>query len=722
MMRAIVSIFFLGIFFQCTITVAQEAGPSVGDNFVFFVDSPNLLVPNVFRGYTVGDPLGAGNKVIQFPPGRFGWGGFQFIDTVGVDMSENREDGDVLYLRLFVDPKNKGQEKIQISFEDKTDGTNADIPFRLVWRVPEHYRNGIWHTLQIPLPPATYTELEEAKTAGMLDSLANYWKYAGGRSGTGIGVALEDELGPDTSHRSDLWREFEWSNVWRFGFHWDNNSGTGGPVYFDDVYIGKPGLDLSTALAVPDAMTNVSFESSMDGNRVSWMHIDPNLGGYNVYGSLQPITDVKADGVSLLESISFRAESFELVHRFPLIHPSHAPGTVYYAVTPLSLFSVENTDISQSIGAVTNPNISTQAYITQLTREEGNQINANLVAGNVTGTGFPDWLAPFVVDSTHSTIDFGTEFLDNDKDLSAKIWAGYTLENDLFVYAEVMDDVVTIADASIEADQIWKYDSIEFGWGNYDVRDTDGGSILLGSSHIYGMRGALADYLFRISGSRDGTQDGFTANVFVEWSIEDEPEGSGAAYDVLVDGDQTIIGWKILARIPLDAIQNIAKEDSVLSPPMGTEIRYIPLNITLNDRDNGERNVQRHWSIRDSAISQWYRRPFRWMTVAMAGRLTVTSVELVEELPRTIMLEQNYPNPFNSFTTIQVILLESHILTLQVYDILGRSVATLIDHQPMLAGSYSVPFNAQGFAPGLYFYRLGTGGSAVQSRNMILVK
>ena len=83
-------------------------------------------------------------------------------------------------------------------------------------------------------------------------------------------------------------------------------------------------------------------------------------------------------------------------------------------------------------------------------------------------------------------------------------------------------------------------------------------------------------------------------------------------------------------------------------------------------------------------------------------------------------LEQNYPNPFNPTTNITYVLPKAENVSLKVYDVLGREVATLVN-EVKPAGAYTVPFNASNLASGVYFYKLQSG-SFVQTKKMMLVK
>lgn len=90
------------------------------------------------------------------------------------------------------------------------------------------------------------------------------------------------------------------------------------------------------------------------------------------------------------------------------------------------------------------------------------------------------------------------------------------------------------------------------------------------------------------------------------------------------------------------------------------------------------------------------------------------------ELPTTFALEQNYPNPFNPTTTINFELSKTTHVKLEVFDALGRRVATLVDDQ-RVAGAHSVEFNARSLASGVYMYRISSG-TETQLKIMTLLK
>ncbi|MCI0707265.1 MAG: T9SS type A sorting domain-containing protein [Ignavibacteriae bacterium] len=106
---------------------------------------------------------------------------------------------------------------------------------------------------------------------------------------------------------------------------------------------------------------------------------------------------------------------------------------------------------------------------------------------------------------------------------------------------------------------------------------------------------------------------------------------------------------------------------------------------------------------------------------AISSYSIVTGIEEISNTaPTSYMLEQNYPNPFNPSTVITYSLLKSGNVSLKVYDILGREVATLVDgHQN--AGSYRVQFDASGLSTGMYLYRI-SAGDFHEVRKMTLTK
>jgi hypothetical protein len=102
---------------------------------------------------------------------------------------------------------------------------------------------------------------------------------------------------------------------------------------------------------------------------------------------------------------------------------------------------------------------------------------------------------------------------------------------------------------------------------------------------------------------------------------------------------------------------------------------------------------------------------------------------VIKQLPGTLApiakdkkyeLKANYPNPFNPVTTISYQIPENGLVTLKIYDILGKEVASLVN-EVQNAGSFNVQWNASSFSSGTYFYKL-TAGNFTETKRMMLVK
>jgi pectin methylesterase-like acyl-CoA thioesterase len=96
-----------------------------------------------------------------------------------------------------------------------------------------------------------------------------------------------------------------------------------------------------------------------------------------------------------------------------------------------------------------------------------------------------------------------------------------------------------------------------------------------------------------------------------------------------------------------------------------------------------------------------------WVPSLITVPLTSVDGQSASQLPTSFALHQNYPNPFNPSTVIRYDLPKSGIVSLKVYDLFGREIATLVDGVKA-AGTYQEIFNGQALASGIYFARLKT--------------
>ena len=104
---------------------------------------------------------------------------------------------------------------------------------------------------------------------------------------------------------------------------------------------------------------------------------------------------------------------------------------------------------------------------------------------------------------------------------------------------------------------------------------------------------------------------------------------------------------------------------------------------------------------------------------------TTVNIKLISHaIPENFKLYQNYPNPFNPVTKIGYLIPKPGFVSLKVYDVLGKEVATLVN-QVMEPGKYSLEFKGESLASGLYFYTIKAGNFTETirlRRRMLLIK
>jgi len=101
--------------------------------------------------------------------------------------------------------------------------------------------------------------------------------------------------------------------------------------------------------------------------------------------------------------------------------------------------------------------------------------------------------------------------------------------------------------------------------------------------------------------------------------------------------------------------------------------------------------------------------------------LNVTDVkDDYDNLPQNYSLFQNYPNPFNPSSIIRYDLPKEGMVSIKIYDMLGREVKTLVNEYKSV-GSYNIEFNANNLTSGIYFYHLQTSDFS-QTKKLILMK
>jgi hypothetical protein len=149
----------------------------------------------------------------------------------------------------------------------------------------------------------------------------------------------------------------------------------------------------------------------------------------------------------------------------------------------------------------------------------------------------------------------------------------------------------------------------------------------------------------------------------------------------------------------------------------------IVFDIDLTDEDRTDANGGNFF--RYSQNGSLWRDSFnfggRGLVVASSATTSPTFIETItDELPSTFALGQNYPNPFAGETVIPFDVTATSQVRVTVFDVLGRTVGTLLDAQ-LAPGSYETRFDASSLSAGVYLYRIEAGEHA-ETRRMMIVR
>jgi hypothetical protein len=467
--------------------------------------------------------------------------------------------------------------------------------------------------------------------------------------------------------------EFDSSAVILVGIMAEGSGIANNVVYLDDVWTGNPDFDVIP----PAAPTNVTATVVQDYlNSISWTDVPGETGEtYTIYYSENPITNIEDPGVEVVAiGVPENTEFINHGLRAPVTDQS---VTYYYAVGCKDEAGNKG-DISDNTPPVTNM------------AEGVTVINPTAPPGFAADGNLSEWagITPFrmfVSDGSGTVVTNTT--IDDDADLSVNAYVA--MDNDyLYIAYDVTDDQVSRW-VSVNS---WEVDCPDLFIGLYNWH---------GAPHTSYQTGPQPDYHFRFN-SNQVIIDNLGQHVVFDSSNVDY-------YWEEKFGDP---GYVVEAKISFADIAAV-NGSNLFSPLVGMRI---PIDHAINDADGAPRegiltyspnNQDQSWQD----VSRWL---YTWIGDQWVGVEDENNVVLSYELA------QNYPNPFNPVTQIQYTIEQSSNVTLRVFDILGREVATLINENQN-PGRYVVDFNASNFASGIYFYRL-EAGSFIQVKKMILMK
>ncbi len=168
---------------------------------------------------------------------------------------------------------------------------------------------------------------------------------------------------------------------------------------------------------------------------------------------------------------------------------------------------------------------------------------------------------------------------------------------------------------------------------------------------------------------------------------------------------------------------------TIKNPAVGNEWQEIKIDMTDTKKrlPNFNKVYIEVWGISlETGTYVMYAIDFDDLSIISLGKKTVIdnmSITKIEgnNIPSKFELSQNYPNPFNPATKIQFSVPNSQFVSLKVYDMLGKEIATLVNEFKPI-GNYEVAFNASNLPSGMYLYRLQAGSVVVETKKMLLIK
>jgi L-ascorbate metabolism protein UlaG (beta-lactamase superfamily) len=292
----------------------------------------------------------------------------------------------------------------------------------------------------------------------------------------------------------------------------------------------------------------------------------------------------------------------------------------------------------------------------------------------------------------------------NDTDLSAKIWTAWDDEW-FYLYEEVKDDTL----AGNAAD-VWEEDCLEL---KFDPQPTDSTTNSVWETRLTaldsGETGVVqADNLDNVADAqkqwiRVRTADGYILELALKWSAirsgtETITPAVGNIFGLAINQYDNDGKAKLQAAVQWAAVLN---NDVYRMPKYLGTVKFLTDNKLQFIPTNAMTGVTNPVPYDGSDYT-----PTR-----IKESLTMA--------PKAFCLEQNYPNPFNPTTTINFSVPLKGLVSLKVYDLLGRQVAVLIN-QILAPGMYKASFDSSHLTSGVYFYCLEAGNFRATHKLVLL--
>jgi hypothetical protein len=176
-----------------------------------------------------------------------------------------------------------------------------------------------------------------------------------------------------------------------------------------------------------------------------------------------------------------------------------------------------------------------------------------------------------------------------------------------------------------------------------------------------------------------------------------------------VNGNSVNLSWKTATEMNSAAFEIEKKQTGTSNWQKAGEVKAAGTSVS-----------PKNYSFSDKGLKAG-KLDYRLKMIDNNGTYKYSSVETVEvTAPENFELSQNYPNPFNPTTNISYKIPITGFVSLKVYNIIGKEIATLVNQEEP-AGDYKVQFDTHNIASGTYFYKLNMGGVSL-FKKMIVIK
>lgn len=155
---------------------------------------------------------------------------------------------------------------------------------------------------------------------------------------------------------------------------------------------------------------------------------------------------------------------------------------------------------------------------------------------------------------------------------------------------------------------------------------------------------------------------------------------------------------------------------SIKFSPTGNILWKIDKNLLINQRVFGKDIVvDKNFNV---TTIEWN---IKNDTFTVSNYSQVVNINQINDIiPESIELYQNYPNPFNGTTIIRFSVSKSDNLKLEIYDLQGRKIETLLNRK-LNSGTYEIQYNSKNLSSGIYYYKI-TSGNISMTKKLVLIK